>query len=283
MTTSLIEVLVPGDPATPPDPYRYGWRPVERRREDGTVSVERVPLTLADVLHPQEGDQMPENDAHERRRRYLADVFEARLAGDPTAVVLSNVLIAWDIPGLGGHGPDVAVIQGVRRRRNWGTFDVAAEGARPALIVELTSPGTAGLDRSEKLEEYEQAGVPLYVIVDGVARRQRPTLRLLGYTLTPSGYQPLAPDERGWLWLAPVRLWLGVEGDEIVCYDEDGRPQGDYRALAVAVTAAERARMEAERARAEAERRATAEAAARAEAEDRLRALEAELRRLRGG
>jgi hypothetical protein len=64
MTTSLIEVLVPADPATPPDPYRYGWRPVERWREDGTVSVERVPLTLADVLHPREGDQVPENDVH---------------------------------------------------------------------------------------------------------------------------------------------------------------------------------------------------------------------------
>ena len=276
MTTSLIEVLVPGDPATPPNPYRYGWRPVERRREDGTVSVERVPLTLADVLHPRESDQVPEDAAHERRRRYLADVFEAQLATDPAAVVLSNVLIAWDIPGVGPHGPDIAVIHGVRERRNWGTFDVAAEGARPALIVELTSPGTAGLDRSEKLEEYEQAGVPLYVIVDGVARRQRPTLRLVGYTLTPDGYQPLAPDERGRLWLAPVRLWLGVEENEIVCFDEGGKPLGNYRALAGAVRAVERAR-------AEAERRVQAEAAARVEAEARLQALEAELRRLRGG
>jgi len=105
----------------------------------------------------------------------------------------------------------------------------------------------------------------------------------VGYTRTPVGYQPLAPDARGRLWLAPVRLWLGVEGDEIVCYDAAGRPQGDYRALALAVTAAERAQAEAERARGEAERRAEAEAVARAEAEDRLRALEAELRRLRGG
>ena len=301
MSTTTIEVLVTpaldgagGDPA---DPFRYGWRYLQREAEDGSLVFEQVPLTLEDVLHPQEGDQVTHSEAHERRSRYLCDVLEAQLAHDPAAVVLQDVRVAWDVPGLKAHGPDIAVILGVRERKNWSTFDVAEEGVRPALIIEVTSPETAVLDRSAKLDEYELAGVPLYVLVDTVPRRRQPALRLLGYQLVADSYQALAPDERGRLWLAPVRLWLGVEGDEIVCYDEDGRPQGDYRALAAAVRAAESARAEAERARAEAERaqaeaerargeaerRAEAEAAARAEAEARLQALEAELRRLRGG
>ena len=74
--------------------------------------------------------------------------------------------------------------------------------------------------------------------------------------------------------VAAVALWLGIQAGEIVCYDESDRPQGDYRALAAALAAANEAR-------AEAERRAAAESAARAEAETRLRALEAELRRRR--
>jgi Uma2 family endonuclease len=289
MATAITEVLVTpvGEELAsvdPTDPYRYGWRYVRRDREDGTFEMEQVPLTLEDVLHPQVGDHVTHSDAHQRRRRYLCDVLEARLADDPNAVVLDDVRIAWDVPDLRPHGPDIAVIFGVRERKNWSTFDVAAEGVRPTLIIEITSPETASIDRSTKLDEYEMAGVPLYVIVDGVSLRKQPTPRLLAYQQTPDGYQSLAPDERGWLWLAPVRVWLGIVDGEIVCYDEAGQPLGDYRALAEALELETRARAEAERraaaeaqTRTEAERRAAAEAQARAEAERRA-AVEAQAR-----
>jgi len=52
---------------------------------------------------------------------------------------------------------------------------------RPALIIEVTFPETAGPDRSNKLEEYDLAGVPLYVIVDAFTLVTQPRLRLLGY------------------------------------------------------------------------------------------------------
>lgn len=61
---------------------------------------------------------------------------------------------------------------------------------------------------------------------------------------------------------APARVWLGIQDEALACYDEAGRPLGDYRAPAAA-----------EQARAGAEARATLEA--------RLRAA-AELRRRRG-
>lgn len=44
------------------------------------------------------------------------------------------------------------VIRGVRAHQNWSTFDVAAEGVRPALIVEITSPETRMLDLALKLD-----------------------------------------------------------------------------------------------------------------------------------
>jgi Uma2 family endonuclease len=283
---STVEVLArpsfgDSDTSDQPDPYRYGWRYVRRDNPDGTYVMEQVPLTLEDVLHPQEGDQVTHSDAHQRRRRYLCNVLEARLADDPAAVVLDDVRIAWDTPELRPHGPDIAVIFGVRARKNWSTFDVVREGARPTMIIELTSPETASIDRSNKLEEYDLAGVPLYVIVDAVTSRKQPALRLVGYTQTPNGYQVLAPDAHGRLWLEPVRLWLGIEANEIVCYDEAGQPLGEYKALAAALAAEIEARAEAERraaveadARQDAERRADA-------AEARLQALEAELQRLR--
>jgi len=242
-----------------------------------------VPLTVEDLLHPQEGDQATHSSAHQRRRRYLVDVLESQLRHDPNAVVLEEVRIAWDTPDLGAHGPDIAVIFGVREpQTNWSTFSVAAEGVRPAMLFEITSPKTATIDRSVKLEEYELAGVPLYIIVDGVSRRQNAAVRLQGYALTPTGYEMLRPDERGWLWLEPARIWLAVADDEVVCHDESGRPLGDYRALA-ATLATERAALAIERASLATER------AARIAAEgtigtlqDQLAALQDELRRLRG-
>ncbi len=265
MATLIEEVRQPGDRAT--DPFRYGWRYREAYAADGELIVEQIPLTIEDVLHPQEGDQVTHSNEHQRRR-YLCDVFEGQLRHDPTAVVLDDVRVAWDIPDLGAHGPDITVILGVRERKNWSTFDVAREGVRPSLLMEITSPETATIDRSVKLEEYEAAGVPLYVIIDGVSRRREPTLRLLVYTLTADRYQTTTPNERGWYWLAPVRVWLGLTDGEIVCHDKDGQQLGDYRSLTEALAREQEAR-------AAAEQRALENA-------ERIRQLEAELARLRG-
>ncbi|MCC6628672.1 MAG: Uma2 family endonuclease [Chloroflexi bacterium] len=138
-------------PATTPDaadPYPYGWRVIRQTQPNGLVLDVTVSLTLEDVLHPEEGDQVTHAEPHERRCVYLYDVFRARVAGDPSITVLKDVRIAWDVPNLRPHGPDLMVIPAVREQRAWSTFDVAAEGTRPALIVEVTSPETASLDLS---------------------------------------------------------------------------------------------------------------------------------------
>lgn len=266
MTTTTVEVLVvpevhPSD-TSQTEPFRYGWRYVQQVGDDGAITVEQLPLTLEDVLHPEENDQVTHSDAHQRRRRYLCNVFEARFASDPHMVVLDDVRVKWDAPDLKPQGPDIMVIGGVRERKNWSTFDVAAEGVRPTLIIEITSPETRVLDLTFKLDEYDLAGVPLYVIVDTVQRRGQEVLRLLGYRQTEAAYEVLSPDAQGRLSLAPLGIALGVRDNELVCYDEAGNVLGDYVAL--------------DAARAAAEQRAEA-------AEERLRALEAELRQLRGG
>jgi Uma2 family endonuclease len=247
--------------ADPNAPFRYGWRRVKRFNQHGRVVWRREPLTLEDVLHPRPGDHVVHNEPHERWCIYLYNVLAAQVAHDPAAVVLHDVLIEWDIPRLRGHGPDLAVIQGVRERRGWSVFDVTMEGVRPSLLIEVTSPSTAKIDRLIKPRHYARARVPLYIIVDLVPTRHHPTPSLIGYTLTPGGYRRLAPDARGRLWLEPVRLWLGIAGEEVICHDEHDRRLTDYPALKTDLAAAEQ--------RAD-------------EAEARVRALEAELRRLRG-
>ena len=90
-------------------------------------------------------------------------------------------------------------------------FDVVKEGARPALVIEVTSPATRTNDVGIKVAYYHRARVPLYVIADvleddGTERR----IELFGYQRTPRRYKRIKPDHRGWIWLDPLRLWLGV-------------------------------------------------------------------------
>jgi colicin import membrane protein len=265
------------------DPFRYGWRLVLRPTPDNPHHFEQVPLTLDDVLHPEVGDFIVHSDRHETDRMYLTAVLRARLEPSRRAIVLSDVRIAWDLPDLRAHGPDVMVIPGVRKRRNWSTFEVAVERARPALIIEIVSPDARENDVVIKVEQYARAGVAQYVIVDDTGRGGVRRLRLLDYRLEGTVYRLQEPDADGRVHLALADVWLGIRRDHVVCYDAAGREIGDYvtvvrqaakaearakQAATRAKEAAARARQEAA-ARAEAEERARQEAAARAEVEER--------------
>ena len=91
-------------------------------------------------LQPQQS--VTHSDLHQGICVYLYNVFRGLLATMPSSVVLHDVGVAWDVQDLKPHCPDIAVIFGIRQPQNWSTFDVAEQGVRPALIVEVTSPET---------------------------------------------------------------------------------------------------------------------------------------------
>lgn len=236
------------------DRFRLGWRIRPRLTPEGKIKHVRIPLTAYDILHPQEGDFRVHNDEHRLVCRYLDNVISAQVSHIPGTIVLHDTRVAWDVDGLDPHGPDIALIFNVREHKKWGTFDVRVEATRPTLIVEVTSPETRQLDLVDKVEEYAQAGVQCYIIVDAHKSSRQPNYRLIGYQLTPDGYINLQPNAQGRLWLAPAQIWLGLLDDQLHCYDVDGHRIGDYVEIAKAYQ----------------------------ETEARLRALEEEIRRLRG-
>ena len=294
---------LPADAISAPkkkDPYRYGWREIPRTLPNGQQIYERIPLTLEDIIHPQVGDFRMQSARHEQICTYLRILFRERFANAPTTIVLGDVLVDWATDDMRGHGPDVAIIFNVQQKQNWSTFHEADEGTKPSLIIEVTSPSTYSVDLETKVEHYAKVGVEWYVIVDIVIRRDMPSKRLLGYQLTEAGYKRFEPNEKGWLWLAPVNLWLGWRGEDIACYDEAGNwvevgnsrvAEAQSRATVEAQRAddAEQRADDESQARAAAEQRADDESQARAAAEQRAddadrarQQLEAELRRLRG-
>uniref|UniRef100_UPI002ADDD65D Uma2 family endonuclease n=1 Tax=Chloroflexus sp. TaxID=1904827 RepID=UPI002ADDD65D len=190
-----------------------------------------------------------------------------------------DIRIAWDVPGLRPHSPDVMVIPGITKRENWSTFDVAQDGQRPALIIEITSPETRENDLVRKVEHYARAGVAQYVIVDDLTREEPLRLRLLDYRLVGERYVLHPPDEHGRVYLESARLWLGIADNHVVCFNERGEVMGNYTAMMELAEAAQaQARREAE-ARAAAEEQAQREAEARVAAEERARLAEEQARR----
>jgi colicin import membrane protein len=151
---------------------------------------------------------------------------------------------------------------------------VAAEGARPILVVEVTSTGTRQNDFEIKPDFYHRARVPRYVIADAVEEDEETRrVELIAYRYAPAGYERVAPDARGWIPLDPLGLWLGVVQDpelgcdRLACFDATtGEEIGDYRAISQALEAATAAHAQAE-ARAEAEAPAREHAETKAHAE----------------
>src|SRR5262245_57126226 len=93
----------PSSAARKANPFPYGWRYVEKVRANGKTELVEVPLTLEDVLYPQENDVIPQTPLHRQECGYLADGVSARFLEDSSVVVLSDCLINWGVPGLGNH------------------------------------------------------------------------------------------------------------------------------------------------------------------------------------
>jgi Uma2 family endonuclease len=259
-TNTTIPHTNPREVAGGSDPYFYGWRMVPRWDDKTTQTWEKVPLTEWDVLHPEEEDFIVNNDAHDRVVNYLRGVLEDCIRSRDNLRLLHDHRVLWANTRLGAHGPDLVVFADLNKPWNThrGTFPVAEMGARPVLIIEVTSPSTRYIDLDNKVVDYYLAGVPLYVIVDlRETTDGQPYTRVMGYRSTPEGYTRI-PDDTNGIWVEEFRIWIVAQGNNLLCLDEQRNVIPDLF-----------------------EQRDT-ERAARLEAEAKILALEAELKRLRG-
>lgn len=89
-------------------------------------------------------------------------------------------------------------------RQGWVVWD--EDGRYPDVIVELMSPSTAEVDTTIKKDIYQSIfRTPDYFVFDPF----EPT-SLQGWHLDPNQqYQPLVPNEQGWLWCQTLGFWLG--------------------------------------------------------------------------
>jgi len=218
-----------GNPMTPPtqkslplrevadDPFKYGWRYVKRTLPNGKTELEQVPLTLEDVLYPEEEDFHITSKQHVEECFYLYAALESLALQPPLVSVECDRRIDWGIEGLRPLGPDVAVFVGMshRPRRAAGTVYLGETGGRCILAIEVVSPSTRTNNVGPKLKLYHQAKVEQYVIVD--QEEEEGPRKLYGYSWTNRGFRKMALDEYDNLLLSGVGLRLSLRDDRLIC------------------------------------------------------------------
>ena len=254
------------------DPFRYGWRWREVRLPNGKVVDQQIPLTPDDLLDPQLGDEVPQSDPHSIVATALYELLKRHFAPLDIAVFF-DMKIEWGIPGLPGPSPDVIVLRGLSQREGRTIYRVAEERVLPCLIIEVASFSDAEVynnDHVKKVEIYQRAGVPEYLIIDPPLPPEE-GLKLTGYRLAPDGtYRRIKPDSRGRLHSETTGLFFAPS--------ENGQTVrgGDAATGKWLLTPSEE-----EAARKAAEERAVREAEARKAAEAETARLRAEIERLR--
>ena len=103
------------------------------------------------------------------------------------------------------RGPDFFVVLGTERkiRKSWVVWD--EDGKYPNIILEILSPKTANIDKNFKKQLYQDTFRTLdYFWFDPE------TLELAGFHLVDGEYQPIAPNEFGYLRSQQLDLSLGI-------------------------------------------------------------------------
>ncbi len=235
-------------------PYEYGFRYVEYTLPDGTQKIAEEPLTIEDILFPQEGDQVAHREDHNVTTSCLRDGMKVQGVQDPTLHVFDDVLIDFGVAGLPAMCPDVTMLKGdLDMDKLRSIVRVEDEDVEVVLVAEVTSPGTRHIDVPEnmlneaelrklrreqaenpnvrsKFELYALAGIPLFVISDNARRKDRYTPPpFYVFRLNEAGeYEELERDDNGRVWIEEVGMALGQGKTDLAWFNDAGKELGTF-------------------------------------------------------
>src|SRR6185436_6179326 len=126
-----------------------------------------LPLTRELFLDPQLGDTMVQGDWHDITAREIAAILRSHFRPQADVRVFHDMK-HYLVPRRPAPAPDVSVVRGLRPRPRRSSFRVKREGVRPCLLIEVVSPGAEArqADLVDKVELYQVAGIPEYMIAD---------------------------------------------------------------------------------------------------------------------
>jgi Uma2 family endonuclease len=218
-----------------------------------------IPLEREIEYPTSDGQPMAETLEHQQVMIDLIEGLRSRYAGVPGAWVAGNFFFCYEKGNPHAHvAPDVMVAKGLAPKEVRLNY-LLWEEKPPSLMVEVTSRSTRREDTGKKKSLYERIGTEEYVLFDPFGEYLRP--RLQGYRLERGRFQPIQLEADGSLRSRTTGLTFRPEGKRLRLVDTaTGRPILWHEELEAAFAQ---------------------QAVANREAEERIRALEAELSRLR--
>jgi Uma2 family endonuclease len=225
-----------------------------------------IPLEREIEYPTSDGQPMAETLEHQQVMIDLIEGLRSRYAGVPGAWVAGNFFFCYEKGNPHAHvAPDVMVAKGLAPKELRLNY-LLWEEKPPSLMIEVTSRSTRREDTGKKKSLYERIGTEEYVLFDPFGEYLRP--RLQGYRLERGKFQPIPLEADGTLRSGTTGLTFRPEGKRLRLVDTvTGRPILWHEELEAAFVQETAARQ--------------AEAAAHRAAKERIRALEAELSRLR--
>ena len=152
-----------------------------------------------------------ESNRHRIAMNVLIDSFNQVLRDRNDTFVGGNMFVYFSqekVFNRDFRGPDVFValdLPAQRERQGWVIWD--EYGRYPDIIIELMSPSTTNIDKTTKKELYERTfRTRYYFVYDPFVPDS-----LQGWELDASQhYQPIEPNDEGWLWCDATQTWLGL-------------------------------------------------------------------------
>ena len=151
-----------------------------------------------------------ESNRHRLFMNVLIQSMDRELASRKNYFVGGNMFIYYSSHQLKNkdfRGPDFFAVLEVEENKDRLGWVVWEEGGRyPDVIIELMSPSTRKIDTGIKKEIYSNIfRTPDYYVFDPFKPDS-----LQGWHLDlDRGYQPLIPNENGWLWSSRLKVWVG--------------------------------------------------------------------------
>jgi Uma2 family endonuclease len=123
----------------------------------------------------------------------------------------------WQLTQRDFCGPDFFVVLDTEKRPHKSWVVWGEDGKYPNVIIEILSDSTANVDRKSKKELYQNTfRTPEYFWFDPN------TLEWQGFTLIEGQYQPITPNENGYLWSKQLGLYLGILTNKLRYFTESG-------------------------------------------------------------
>lgn len=176
-----------------------------------------IPLQR-DIEYPySDGQPMAESDVHRKEMLDLIAALDGRYREEPGVYVAGNMFLYYrkgDPRSV--VAPDVFLVRGVPKRDRK-VYKLWEEGRAPSLVIEVTSDSTSGEDTGKKKICYESLGVEEYILHDPEGDYLKP--RLQGYRLAGERYEPIPRRTDGALESRVTGLTLQIEGKNLRLID----------------------------------------------------------------